>query len=373
MTSASDHCPAHDMDHRQRFGRRVFGALLVAASTALSSRVDAAPPTSMNQGDEGTSSGALAPVSPGHGADLARRTLARDLALQGTTAFENGDWVTALDRFERAQVLFAAPSIALMRARCLVRLGRLMEALTRYEEIQHMAVSSDASKPFRQAILDARTETEQLRTSIPRIRVSVGTPVATTPDGLTVKLDGVTLPSVLVGVERPIDPGTHELSVTAPGYRPDNRRVTLAASQHVDVEVVLTREAASSIAPSSEERQGSTVPHHAEEPSASSSSQSWGWMAIGTGGTALGVSVIAGVIALQKKSSLDAVCTPACPPSSADDLSAFRTNRTWSYVGLGLGVTSLAVGGYLLWRGSSRGPQLAATLGPSAILLDGTF
>src|SRR3972149_2702255 len=94
--------------------------------------------------------------------DAQTRTLARDLAVQGAEAFEREDYVTALDRLNRAAALYPAPSIDVMRARALVRLGRLLEALDRYEETQRTPLAEDAPEAFRQAVSDAKREGAEL-------------------------------------------------------------------------------------------------------------------------------------------------------------------------------------------------------------------
>ncbi len=60
---------------------------------------------------------------------------ARALFAEGIDLADHGDWATAVDRFERALTLRAAPSIQLNLALSLAHLGRLVEALRRLDEM----------------------------------------------------------------------------------------------------------------------------------------------------------------------------------------------------------------------------------------------
>ncbi len=80
------------------------------------------------------------------GTDSVTRTTARDLALQGSEAFDHGQYQVALDLFQRAGELVRAPTISLMQARSLSQLGRWVEAMDAYEGVQHFP-GIDPSNP----------------------------------------------------------------------------------------------------------------------------------------------------------------------------------------------------------------------------------
>ena len=63
------------------------------------------------------------------------RATARGLAGEGYAALEKKDYVTAEDRFRRADELVHAPTLVLDRARALVGLGRFGEAYAAYDSI----------------------------------------------------------------------------------------------------------------------------------------------------------------------------------------------------------------------------------------------
>jgi hypothetical protein len=57
----------------------------------------------------------------------------------------------------------------------------------------------------------------------------------------------------------------------------------------------------------------------------------------------------------------------------ASDLDSFRLNRTLSYVGFGVGLAAIGVGGYLLLHRRSSGEKVAATLTLGGAALEGSF
>jgi hypothetical protein len=91
------------------------------------------------------------------------------------------------------------------------------------------------------------------------------------------------------------------------------------------------------------------------------------------GGAGLATSAVAGLAALDKKSSLDSVCRPGCPPGSQEDIDAFRSSRTISYVGLAIGIVGVGAGGYLLLSGSDESAHVAVNLGLTSAGFSGAF
>jgi hypothetical protein len=312
-------------------------------------------------------------TAPAHaqGADPEMRTVARELARQGADAFEQRDYATAMDRLTRAYSLFRAPTISLMQARALARLGRLVEALDKYEETQRLPLGDEPPDPFLKAVGEAKNEAQELRTRVPRISIQVRA-VHGRLDGLSVQLDGKPVPSALLDVERPIDPGMHEVTVKANTYDPVVRQAQLAEGDRVAIQIAL--DVPRKAQPMDEPEANSPAP---DAPRSSTNEPSeralWGWIGIGVGTVGLSAFAVSGVVALQRKSDLDAVCRPGCPPSAAQDIDSFRTMRTISYVSLVAGAASLGLGGYLLLTGSPESAHVAVTVGPANASVGGAF
>jgi hypothetical protein len=307
-------------------------------------------------------------------ADPETRTAARELARQGAEAYDSGDDQTALDRLDRAYALVPAPSISVMQARVLVRLGRWVEALDRYEKTRLAVLGPSAPDAFRQAVADATTEGEALRLRIPRLAVHVTTPYGTAP-GLSVTLDGKPIPPELLDVERPLDPGSHEVMATAPGYEPILRSVDLAEADNVALEIVLSLhlEPAS---PPPEPRKPPPPPPPAPRRDRTSTRDVVGWAALGLGAGAIATGTVTGIIALRKKSHLDGICGSDgsnCPPGSQGDIDSYRLNVRLSYVTFAVGIASVGAGGYLLLSGSRDSSHVAAAFGTDGVSLSGRF
>jgi hypothetical protein len=305
------------------------------------------------------------------------RTIARELALQGATAFENGDFSTALDRFQRAASLFQAPSITLMQARTLVRLGRFVEALDVYESTQRMTLPPEAPEALTLAVADARRESEELRARTPWLKIVVqgGTP----GQEARVTLDGKAVPSVLLNIERPVDPGSHEVEASFAGLPTARRVVSLGEGEHRVAH--LQFEAGAPPAPLEQPRPASTqtAPAAAADHDGPSNRKTWGYIAGGAGIAALGVSAVSGVIALNKQAKLDEVCHPeqagpiSCPGSSEGDMNAYYANRTLSYATLALGLVGVGTGAYLLLSGSPESSHVAVGVSGTGAWLRGKF
>jgi hypothetical protein len=184
-----------------------------------------------------------------------------------------------------------------------------------------------------------------------------------------VRIDGRKLEEALLGVDHPVDPGRHRIEVLTPGRPAEEREMTLAEGDKEELVVELA-------APAPEPRPEPVAPP-AERP-APAESKALGVPVIAsfaTSGAGFLLGVTAGVIALGKKSDLDAVCTVDCPESMRGTLSAYRLHRTLSYVGFGLGILGAGVGSYFLMSESE--PESVATvslgLSPRGVLVSGRF
>jgi hypothetical protein len=310
--------------------------------------------------------GSATTAASAQGTDATTRTVARELAVQGAEAYEQKDYATAYDRLSRAFTLYPVPSISIMQARALRQLGRLVEALDRFEETRRMPIAEDAPEAFRVAVRDAEVESEQLRAIVPRLVIQVSRGGVAVTD-VAVLIDGRLLPDVLLNVDCPVDPGKHTIVVKARNSVPVTREVTLTEKDRVVLEVALDA------APRAEERSNESVENSGTHETSLNLRKWAAWGAVGGGAAGLLVTTVTGVVALDKKSSLDSKCDPACPPGSQDEIDGFRSYRTASYLSASVSVVLLGVGGYLLL--TDDGNQTATSLGvhPGGLSLVGRF
>ncbi|HEY2513913.1 MAG TPA: outer membrane beta-barrel protein [Polyangiaceae bacterium] len=166
----------------------------------------------------------------------ADRAAARELFVDGVKLQEAGNFADALDRFQRAQAVFSAPTHLLHIAECDAALGRLVESAETYRTLVRTPLPAGSPQAFVTAQQQGATELAQVEPRIPSIRLLVK------PDRvarLTIHIDGQPMSAALVGVQRPTDPGTHTVVVTAPGYARNEQKVTLVEKETKDVSVSL--------------------------------------------------------------------------------------------------------------------------------------
>jgi tetratricopeptide (TPR) repeat protein len=279
--------------------------------------------------------------------DEQTKAAARQLAQDGARALDAGRYAEAQDLLDRAYQLYPAPTIAVLEARTLERLGRLVEAAEHYELARHTQLGPDPSDAFRVAVTEAERDLGELRQRIPQLTISIQG-VAHNHPRLDVTLDGARVPTELLGVRRPLDPGEHRIVARLGAGAPAERVVSLSERQTESV--VLTLSAPRAPVPKTSGRHDPM----ADTSEDGSAQRTWGFVSLGVGVAGIATGVIAGVIMLNKKSRLDDVCAPTCPASSEDDLDAFRSARTVSLIGYGVGIAGLGAGTLLLLTAPSE-------------------
>ncbi|MBX3187916.1 MAG: hypothetical protein KF819_12910 [Labilithrix sp.] len=154
-----------------------------------------------------------------------RKSAARAAYQEGVTLQEAGKYGDALQRFESAQKLFDAPTHLLHIAECQALTGRLVEASETYELLARKQLPPGSPDVFVQAQQQGQAELPALRARIPTLRVTTK-PEHTKLQNLQVTINGVSMPTELLGIGRPLNPGTYRFTAVANGY---------ATARHVDV------------------------------------------------------------------------------------------------------------------------------------------
>jgi hypothetical protein len=307
------------------------------------------------------------------------RAAARALGIEGIKLANEGDCAAAVDKLSRAAQLFPAPTIVGRLGECQVELGRVVAGTENLQKVVREQLAADAPPAFVEAQERARGVLDRALPRIAKLTVQVLAPAGTS---YQVTLDGRPLPVALVGVERPIDPGSHEVSVTAPGCAAAKQSVTLPDGGAESVTLTLSPVAPNLVptpaAPTSSAAPP-TVPAASVEPAPSSSGRTWGYVSLGLGGVGLALGTVFGVSAMGKKSDLEKVCSGGrCPPSAQSGIDSMNTSATLSTVGFAVGIVGVGFGTYLLLtsgRSSEAGAPASAGLflGPGSAHLVGRF
>jgi hypothetical protein len=313
---------------------------------------------------------------------------ARSLGLQGIQLADSGDCKGAIEKLSRAESLYHAPSILGRLGECQVMVGQIVLGTENLNRVAREELAPTAPKAFRDAKERAKTV---LNTALPKIaRLTVKVDPADAKPQVTVA--GAPIPAALIGVERPTDPGTHEVVISAPGYLEQHKSVTLAEGGSQELAIVLEKDpnAAAAAAPPPPPPPVVVAPPPAPAAdTAPKRNNTLAYVALGVGGAGLVVGGITGFLALGKKGDLEGCKEERCPTSQKDTLDSAKTMATVSTVGFAVGFVGVGAGVVLLLTGGGassasnakthvaqhqwRGVRVEPWLGSDQAGLQGTF
>jgi hypothetical protein len=147
------------------------------------------------------------------------------MATQGIQYFQQGKNAEALDLLQRAEQLYDAPVHLIYIARTQAALGKLVDASETYRRLIRTELAAGAPQAFKDAVSDAHKELQQLEPKIPSLRIEV---VPTDAKGLQLKVDGEVVSSVVIGINRPTNPGKHGIEAAATDFDTSSTIVDLA-------------------------------------------------------------------------------------------------------------------------------------------------
>ena len=169
----------------------------------------------------------------------ADKATARKLATEGIKLYQQGEYDDALDRMKRAQALYDAPVHLLYMARAQVKLGQLVEGAESYRRLVRTELDSKAPDVFRAAVTDGEEELSEVEPRIPGLTIKVD---PSSVEGLTIKLDGEPISVAVLGVERPVNPGTRTVVAEAPGYLQAQATTTLQEAEKQELSLTLEQD-----------------------------------------------------------------------------------------------------------------------------------
>ena len=318
-------------------------------------------------------------TSAASGQTAEEKAAARQLAVEGIKLADKGDCKGAVPKLERANKLYPAPTILGRLGECHVLLGRLVLGTEMLARVERETLAPDAPAAFAAAKTRAAKVRREALPKIGKLVVQV-TP-ADVPD-LKLAVDGQAMSAALVGVDRPTDPGSHEVTATATGYQPAKKSVKLAEGQRVEVKLELVADPGA--APAAAAPVAAPPPSGSDTPPAApgtppatppvddgvtsgGGNPTLGFVVLGIGAAGLGFGVVTGVLASGKKSDLDDQCpNNRCPSTASDDLDSAKQLATMSTVGFGVGAAGVVVGSLLLLS-ASRSSDAASKRPPRRV------
>ncbi|HEX8795126.1 MAG TPA: hypothetical protein VF765_29465 [Polyangiaceae bacterium] len=293
----------------------------------------------------------------------ADKETARGLMAEGRADRDKNDLKGALKAFAGADAIMHVPTTGLELARAQAAVGQLVEARDTALRVTRSPSSPGEPAPFKAARDAASALNDQLEARIPSLTVNV----KNVPSGMTATLtiDGVDLPSEVIGQPRKLDPGHHVVEAKA-GTAYGKQEVDVAEKDSKEVSIELP---AQSVAPAAggatDTGATDTSQQQPEQPAEPEGGRSGGSKVMIFGGFGLAAvgaiaGTVTGLMSMSQTSSIknSSACSGnVCNSSKDGDISSAKTLATVSTisfiaggVGLTVGVIGLFVGG-----GSSSG------------------
>ena len=167
------------------------------------------------------------------------RATALSLFKEGRERVKAGDRASACPKFDAAFKLWASASTLINIAQCHEHDGRVASAWSAYQ--RSVVLNRETVGAARQEALAkiAAAGVQRMEARLPRLRIDVIAPTPP-PSGLVVMRDGAPYPNAGLRSALPVDPGSSQVRVTAPGHEPFSAKVTLVEGEISTVSVTLT-------------------------------------------------------------------------------------------------------------------------------------
>jgi hypothetical protein len=238
-------------------------------------------------------------------------------------------------------------------------------------------VAPDASKAFKKAVADAKTESAALEARLAWVTVSVR---GIEPGVATVYVNDQPLPTAALGIERPVNPGLIRARAEAPGYRMAEAEVQLKEGERGPMlELTLVE-----------------VPKADPQPALAAAAvmqgdggggdggtlKTLGYIGLGVGGAAIAVGAVAGIIAYNRHAELvDCADEPSNCSGGRDRAEDLRSDyhkfATIADIGVISGGVLAAAGLVFILAAPEEQPPTEAHItpyiGPGSIGAVGTF
>jgi hypothetical protein len=280
--------------------------------------------------------------------------LAEQLFNQGRDLIKANQWTEACPKFEASLRYDPVLGTRLNLATCYEHIGKLASAWGLYRESIELAKKAGDTKRAEYA----QKQAAALEPRLPKLAISAP---ASPPAGFVVKRDETTVDAGALGVALYVDPGTHQVTASAPGFESFSVTINVAEGKTETLAVPnLTPRPAAPAAPSADK----PAPAEPTEPAPTGSiPRSRKYLAFGLGGAgaiAVGVSLVFGSQASSKKSDAEKLCGSdlACTNMAAFTqskqlVSDAKSKATVSTVMFGVGLAAIA-GAVVVWVTAPR-------------------
>jgi hypothetical protein len=281
---------------------------------------------------------------------------ARALGAEGVQLAQEGKCDLAIERLNRAEQLYHAPTILVELGYCQCELGQLVEGTEALNRVVRENLGANPPPAFVSAQERARSLLARYSPKLAKLVIHVRAPEGAS---FEVRVDDKPVPMALLGAARPTDPGTRLVSASGTNVKPAQAQVSLSEGGSAEVELVLEAQAP---APNDGDellvplREGEPGPARRDTPAeaATESSRVPAYISLGVGGLGIAAGTYFGLSALSKQSTLDEVCdSDGCPEGTQSDIDSLERNANLATVGFGVGIVGIGLGVYFLLSGDS--------------------
>jgi hypothetical protein len=278
---------------------------------------------------------------------------------EGRRLLAAGQIDEACARFAESYEMVASSGTLLNLALCHQTQGKTATAWSEYRAAARLA--RNQGREDRAAVADESALA--LEPKLARISITAVETVA----GLQVATELGPLGEGGLKVDVPIDPGTHKVTATAPGYLSWTATVEVKEAEQLTVQIPKLEP--EPVLPA--------VAQRADARGAESRSSSLGLYLAGGGGVALGAGVVLWSVAYSKLQSAKDACTQGCSKEDRDNrVSDIQTLEGVAVGAWIVGGALVASGAYLmLRRGTGTNKTTTVALAPSlgGVLIQGAF
>ena len=344
----------------------------------------------------------LSSIALGQESSAGDVALARSLGLEGVQLADSGNCAGAIEKLQRAESLYHAPTILVRLGECQVTVGKVVAGTENLQKVVRETLPPKAPKPFVDAQARAQKSLAAALPKLAKLRIHVDTPAGVSP---LVKLDGESVSAASLDADRPADPGAHHVEASAQGFRTASADTTLLEGSTGSVSLKLDADPSATAPPPTAPGAFGPYPPQTWPPNqppgampmgpqgpapvgaeaSSGGSKTGAYVLLGVGAAGVAVGSIFGGLALGKRSALDSACEVGkdrCPKDQLDNIDGMKRFATISTVGFAVGGAGLAVGLILLVTAKrpAAGELPPAThasvrplIGPGSLGLEGSF
>jgi tetratricopeptide (TPR) repeat protein len=298
---------------------------------------------------------------------------------EGRALLDKGDYDKACVKLVESQRLDPSSGTAINVALCHRKQGKIATAWADYKLAARLA----RQQGKKERAEDADKNAAELEKQLSYLTIEVPSRVP----GLEVRRDDVKLEEGSLGSRLPVDPGTHVVTASAPGYRPVTLEISIGAAGGAQVLTVPQLDKAPDAAPTAATtaRPASKTIPTADKPSASAKGQEGPgaipWIVGGLGAASLIAGGVFGGLALKTYSDAKSACPSksGCSQDALDTRSRANLHANIANVAIPVGVVGIGVAAALLLVGGNNkgSPEAGSTalvpaFGPGAASLSFT-